>query len=177
MDVCEGKVPKEILSLFTSDIGSGEFFSYVGNLVSVEQALAVLGILSPDFIEHEDHVFWRANASADISRGLRLAGLKITEAGQSQPSAQRIDVERYQNNFSVSQFFSKWEDTAENLVSSVSLTEKDYRLCHIFAQQLARYWKMALFECFPHRAFEFEVADDLLDEYGVCLTFWQPELR
>ncbi|NLS19408.1 hypothetical protein HGP16_22985 [Rhizobium sp. P40RR-XXII] len=175
MDVYKGKISKEILGLFTSGTGSDEFFSYVGNLVSVEQALAVFGILSPDFIEHENHVFWRAKASADATSGLRLVGLMVTETGQLQPSSQRIDVERYQNNFSVSQFFSKWEDTSENSVSRVGLTDKDYQLCHVFAQQLVRYWKIALFECFPHRTFEFEVADDLLDEYGVCLTFWQPE--
>lgn len=29
----QGSIPKESLNLFVSDIDSGEFFSYVGNLV------------------------------------------------------------------------------------------------------------------------------------------------
>lgn len=53
------------------------------------------------------------------------------------------------------------------------LSEQDYRLCHIFAEQITRYWKDALLDCFPEKIFQFEIADDLLDEYGVCLTFWQ----
>lgn len=33
MKSCQGNIPQDSLSLFASDIGSGEFFSYVGNLV------------------------------------------------------------------------------------------------------------------------------------------------
>jgi hypothetical protein len=55
----------------------------------------------------------------------------------------------------------------------VGLSEEDYRLCHLFAEQITRYWKRALSDSFPEKVFQFEIADDLLDEYGVCLTFWQ----
>ncbi|WP_231987733.1 hypothetical protein [Pseudomonas thivervalensis] len=55
----------------------------------------------------------------------------------------------------------------------VGLAEEDYRLCHLFAKQIAKYWSDALSDCFPDKVFQFETADDLLDEYGVCLTFWQ----
>jgi len=36
MKVYQGNISKESLSLFVSDIGSGNFFSYVGHLVSLE---------------------------------------------------------------------------------------------------------------------------------------------
>lgn len=55
----------------------------------------------------------------------------------------------------------------------MGLSEEDYRLCHLFAEQITRYWKRALSDAFPEKVFQFEIADDLLDEYGVCLTFWQ----
>ncbi|MEE4078925.1 MULTISPECIES: hypothetical protein [Pseudomonas syringae group] len=55
-------ISKHSLSLFVSDIGSGEFFSYVGHLVSLEQAISVLGLLSPDFIDVNGHIFWLPNA-------------------------------------------------------------------------------------------------------------------
>lgn len=61
MKSCQGNISQDSLNLFASDIGSGEFFSYVGNLVSLEQAISV-GLLSPDFIELEGHVFWLPNA-------------------------------------------------------------------------------------------------------------------
>jgi hypothetical protein len=64
----------------------------------------------------------------------------------------------------------RWADQS---VFKVGLSEADYRLAHLFAQQVTKYWTRALSECFPEKVFQFEIADDLFDEYGVYLTFWQ----
>ncbi|MBH3308755.1 MULTISPECIES: hypothetical protein [Pseudomonas] len=173
MKAYQGCISKDSLNLFASDIGVGEFFSYVGNLVSLEQAISVLGLLSPDFVEVDGHVFWLPNAQQYDSQKKCLKGLVETEAGALEQSTSRKDVERYRNIFSINQFFSKWEDSPNRPVFKVGLSEEDYRLCHLFAEQIARYWKRALSDCFPEKVFQFEIADDLLDEYGVCLTFWQ----
>lgn len=167
-----GSVPKGILSSFVSNIGAGEFFTQAGNLVSVEQAIAVLGVLSPDFVEREGHVFWIPNAQDYVAENFPLIGLR-TEAGKLQKSTSLSDVERYRNNLSVSQFFSAWEDVPDRPVFKVGLSKEDYEMCHVFADELARYWRGALAKHFPDRSFEFEVGDDLLDEFGVCLTFCQ----
>lgn len=174
MKVYQGNMPKETLNLFVSDIGSGEFFSYVGHLVSLEQAVSVIGLLSPDFIEVDGHVFWLPNAHQYDSQKFHLKGLVETESGILEQSELRKDVERYRNIFSINQFFSKWEGAPGRPVFKVGLSEEDYRLCHLFAEQIARYWGRALSDSFPEKVFQFEIADDLLDEYGVCLTFWQP---
>lgn len=173
MKIYQGSISKESLNLFVSDIGSGEFFSYVGRLVSLEQAISVLGLLSPDFIEFDGHVFWLPNAQQYEPQKKYLKGLVETEADVLEQSASRRDVERYRNIFSINQFFSKWEDAPNRPVFKVGLSEEDYRLCHLFAEQITRYWRRALSDCFPEKVFQFEIADDLLDEYGVCLTFWQ----
>nr|WP_314568198.1 hypothetical protein [uncultured Pseudomonas sp.] len=169
----QGNISKESLNLFVSDIGSGEFFSYVGSSVSLEQAVAVLGLLSPDFIESDGHVFWLPNAQQYDPQKFSLMGLVETRAGVCEKSVSRRDIERYRNIFPISQFFTKWEDTSSRPILKVGLSEEDYRLCHLFAEQIVRYWARALSEYFPEKVFQFEVADDLLDEYGVCLTFWQ----
>jgi hypothetical protein len=173
MKVYQGNISKESLNLFVSDIGSGEFFSYVGHLVSLEQAISVLGLLSPDFIEVDGHIFWLPNAQQYDPQKFHLKGLVETESSVLEQSVSRRDVERYRNIFSVNQFFSKWEDSPGRPAVKVGLSEEDYRLCHLFAEQITRYWKYALSDTFPDKAFQFEIADDLLDEYGVCLTFWQ----
>jgi len=173
MKGCQGGISKHSLNMFASDIGSGEFFSYVGNLVSLEQAIAVLGLLSPDFIERDGHVFWLPNIQQYDPQKFPLIGLVETGAGELKQSVSRKDVERYRNNFPISQFFLKWESSSGRPVFKVGLSEEDYCLCHIFAEQLKKYWGGALSDCFPGRVFQFEIADDLLDEYGVCLTFWQ----
>lgn len=172
--IYQGNIPKEMLNLFVSDIGSREFFSYVGNLVSLEQAVSVLGLLSPDFIEVDGHIFWLPSAQQYKPQKFHLKGLVETESGMLEQSASRRDVERYRNIFSINQFFSKWEGAPGRPIFKVGLSEEDYRLCHLFAEQIAIYWGRALSESFPEKVFQFEIADDLLDEYGVCLTFWQP---
>ncbi|MCG8296601.1 hypothetical protein [Pseudomonas entomophila] len=176
MKIYQGNISKDSLSLFASNIGSGEFFSYVGHLVSLEQAISVLGLLSPDFVEVDGHVFWLPSAQQYESQKKLLKGLVESETGVLEQSTLRRDVERYRNIFSINQFFSKWEDAPARPVFKVGLSEEDYRLCHLFAEQVARYWKRALSDCFPEKVFQFEIADDLLDEYGVCLTFWQLQL-
>ena len=174
MKVYQGNISKESMSLFVSDIGSGEFFSYVGHSVSLEQAISVLGLLSPDIIEVDGYVFWLPNAQQYDAQKNHLKGLVETESGVLEQSASRRDVERYRNIFSINQFFSKWEDAPGRPVFKVGLSAEDYRLCHLFAEQITRYWGRALSDAFPEKVFQFEIADDLLDEYGVCLTFWQP---
>ncbi|WLH37894.1 hypothetical protein PSH79_11535 [Pseudomonas sp. FP2196] len=174
MKIYQGNIPKESLNLFVSDIGASEFFSYVGNLVSLEQAISVIGLLSPDFIEVEGHVFWLPDAQQYDPQKFHLKGLVETESSVLEQSTTRREVERYRNIFSINQFFSKWEDAPGRPVFKVGLSEEDYRLCHLFAEQITRYWSRALSDSFPEREFQFEIADDLLDEYGVCLTFWQP---
>ncbi|WP_434677054.1 hypothetical protein J3P77_13010 [Pseudomonas sp. R1-18] len=173
MKSCQGGVSKDLLKLFASDIGSGEFFSYAGNLVSLEQSISVLGLLSPDFIELDGHVFWLPNAQQYDPKNFPMTGLVEAEVGVLEQSASRRDVERYKNIFSINQFFSRWEDAPGRAIFKVGLSEEDYRLCHVFAEQIARYWRIALSDCFPEKVFQFEISDDLLDEYGVCLTFWQ----
>jgi hypothetical protein len=173
MKVYQGHISKESLNLFVSGVGSGEFFSYVGNLVSLEQAISVAGVLSPDFIEVEGHVFWLPDAQQYDPQKFRLKGLVESESGVMEQSTSRRDVERYRNVFSISQFFSKWEDAPGRPIFRVGLSEEDYRLCRLFAEQISRYWRRALSDSFPEKVFQFEIADDLLDEYGVCLTFWQ----
>ena len=104
MKIFKGIITKESLNLFASNIGSEEFFSYVGNLVSLEQTISVLGLLSPDFIEFEGHVFWLPNAEQFDTQKFSSKGLVEIEAGVLEKSALRRDVERYRNNFSINQW-------------------------------------------------------------------------
>ena len=164
---------KKKMRLFSSDIGATEYFSYVGNTVSVEKAIAVMAILTPDFVERDGCIFWVPNAEEYDVVKFPMKGYQRDASGELVASDHRQDIERYRNNFAISQFFSRWEKESERSVLMVQAGEKDHELCHIFALHIERYWRIALSESFPERSFEFEIADNLLDEYGVCLTFWQ----
>ncbi|MBS6739893.1 MAG: hypothetical protein KH310_17640 [Enterobacteriaceae bacterium] len=99
MKVYQGNISKESLGLFVSDIGAGEFFSYVGHLVSLEQAISVLGLLSPDFIEIQGHIFWLPNAQQYDPKRFHLLGLVESKSSVLVQSTSRRDVERYRNIF------------------------------------------------------------------------------
>lgn len=165
--------PKELMRLYASDIGAHDYFSYVSNIVSIEKSLAVLAILEPDFVQRAGCIFWRANADEYDEKKYPMIGMKLDPQKKLVRSDDRQDIERYRNNFAISQFFHQWEDCPDRSVFAVDLSEEDYKLCHFFAEKIRYYWGKALEENFPNRTFEFEIADDLLDEYGVCLTFWQ----
>lgn len=168
-------IPKDCMRLFSSDIGVSEYFSYVGNMVTLEQAISVTAIMFPDFIEREGCVFWRPNVDEYDPKKFPMKGFKNDSHGNLCVSFERRDIERYCNNFPVSQFFHKWEDYPDKIGFKVDLGEEDYKLCHVFAGQIVKYWRIALFDCFPYKNFEFEISDNILDEYGVCLTFWQSD--
>lgn len=173
MNIFKRGLPKNLMRGFVSDIGASEFFTYVGNTVTIEKALASIALLSPDFVEKDGCIFWSANADEYDPRKYPMHGLKKDARGQYVTSQERADIERYRNNFSVSQFFSRWEDSPERSVFCVDLSKEDYELCHAFATRIAKHWNVELLECFPEKRFLFEVTDNLLDEYGVCITFWQ----
>ncbi|MGV2982015.1 hypothetical protein ACERNI_17745 [Camelimonas sp. ID_303_24] len=173
MKIFHSDVPREFLGFFSPDFGSNDFFSYAGNSVTIEQAISILGVLSPDFIERDGHIFWCSNAQDYVSERNHLVALTRTASGELERSLVRADVERYANNFSVSQLFSKWSDAPSALVVKIDLSELEYKLCSFFANQLAKAWKEKLMLNFPDRKFKFEIGDDILDEYGVCVTFWQ----
>lgn len=127
MKVFQGNISKESLSLFVSNIGSGEFFSYVGSLVSLEQAISVLGLLSPDFIEVNGHIFWLPNAHQYDPQRFNLSELVEDESSVLEPSTSRRDVERYKNIFSINQFFSKWEGAPGRPIFKVGLSEDGHK--------------------------------------------------
>lgn len=95
----------------------------VVSLVSLDQAISVLGLLSPDFIEINGQTFWLSNAQQYDPQKFHLSGLVETESSVLEQSTSRRDVERYKNIFSISQFFSKWEDAPGRPVFKVGLSE------------------------------------------------------
>lgn len=110
------------LGLFSSNVGYGDFFTYVGNRVSLEQAIAVFGLLSPDFIERDDHIFWHPNIETYAPEKFPLVGFRRSASGELEKSYARTDVERYRDNFLVSQLFSKWEDGPDEMASMVDIS-------------------------------------------------------
>jgi hypothetical protein len=109
MKIYKGILDKKIINKFESECGMNEYFTYVGNFLNIENVISVYGILNPDFIEKEDHIFWSAFAKDSDKNEYPLDGFSDYEKNIYKSSSNRIDVERYHNNFPITNFFSRWE--------------------------------------------------------------------
>ena len=153
----------EVLNNFTSGHEAVDFFDFVSNFVSLEACISVVGILYPAFSEEKHCVYWYSKTD----KGRLLYEGKFP-TGYDSPK----EVERYRNNFNLSEFFRCWEKPSEKYTKK-AIEDADAELLAFFAEQLSQAWLARLKELFPDREFEFEIGMDILDEAGFCMTFSQ----
>lgn len=139
---------------FPSGTAAATFGDWVANHVGLEQVLGLAGFLAPEFVEVEGHLFWDRQVGEDLDKLEELS----TPFGSDSET-----VERYYNTVNLGEFLLVAADQA---VHREALVENFGRVLHHF-------WRLALSTRFPDRVYRFEVAQDLFDEEGLCLTFWQ----
>ncbi len=153
------KKMKEILSgeVFGWYPNRYPFKSYVNsvaNFVDINGVIAVAGLFSPEFIEYKDHIFLNENVDELLEKNIifpcPFGGDKKT-------------TERYYNLFNLEEFFILTADESSG----------DLRMVKKLGDLLLYFWSIKLKETFPNRRFRLEIAEDLYDEHGFCLTFWQ----
>ena len=165
MEKCHKGVDGKIMNLFSSATVNEDFFLYVSNKVTLEHALAVIGILTPIFFEKDGCVFWENSVTKQYKKG---------ENTYYFDGKNRKEIERYCNIFVSAGLFQKWEEKYDQSIPDEERYKNDIRLSLAFAQAIEKYWRIALKDCFPNKNFEFEISENgIEDEEGVCLTFWQ----
>jgi hypothetical protein len=148
-----GNLTTDIMLKFPSESAAATFPEWVANHVGLEQLLGLAGFLDPDFYEVKGHLFW------DRRIGERAGQIAlVTPFGNDAAT-----VERYFNTLNLAEFFLLAADEA---VHRVELVEA-------FGRVLQHFWSMALKTRFPKRTYRFEIASDVFNEEGLCLTFWQ----
>jgi hypothetical protein len=153
MKIHSGILATDIMSKFPSRTAAATFGDWVANHVGLEQVLGLAGFLAPEFIEVKGHLFWDRHVAEDMERAS-----PCTPFGNSPET-----VERYFNMVNLAEFFLL---AADDAVHRQELVES-------FGRVLQHFWSMALQAKFPDRVYRFEVAPNLFDEEGLCLTFWQ----
>ncbi len=143
----------ELMQLFPSGTAAPTFAEWVANHAGLEQILGVAGMLSPSFHEVQGIIVWDKHV-AD-----RIQEVELGTPFGDDPET----VERYFNTLNLAEFF---------LMAADEAVEQD-ALLDAFGRVLEHFWTLALRERFPERTFRFERADDLYNEEGPCLTFWQ----
>ncbi len=134
------------------------FRSYINsvmNFVDMNGVISVAGLFSPRLIEYKNHVFLAKN----VGNMLEKNTLFPCPCG----NGDRKTTERYYNLFNLEEFFIETADE----------TSDDLRMVKKFGNLLLYFWGIKLRESFPKRRFKFEIAEDLYDEHGFCITFWQ----
>ncbi len=150
-----GIIDPELVGKFPSGFPFRNFFPYVANLVSLEQFLAVAGVLAPSFLERDEHIFLLENCR-DFSGDPN----DLT----SPFGNDRKSVERWNNIKPMKELF-----TPEQRDPALDIDQ----LADEFMLVLKAFWSRRLAEVFPKREFEFEIGEDLLGEEGLCITFSQ----
>ena len=143
----------EIMALFPSGTAAPTFAEWVANHAGLEQVLGVAGMLSPSFYEVNGVVVWDKH----VAEQLQDAELTTPFGGDA------TTTERYFNVLNLAEFFLMSADEA------VERTE----LVRAFGSVVEHFWQLALVDRFPDRRFLFEIKEDLFNEEGLCLTFWQ----
>ena len=153
MKTHRGFLAPDIMLKFRSGTGAPTFPEWVANHVGLEQTLGLAGFLNPELYEVKGHVFWDRHVAE------RLEQMRPSTPYGNDPTT----VERYFNTLNLGEFFL--------LAADEAVHQQD--LVEAFGQVLREFWGMALRARFPDRRYCFEIASDLFDEEGPCLTFWQ----
>jgi hypothetical protein len=154
MKTHDGILMTEVMQRFPSGTAAASFGDWVANHVGLEQALGLAGFFAPEFVEVKGHTLWDRHVGEDLE--------KVAEPSTPFGSDPET-VERYYNIVNLAEFFLA---SADQAVHQEDLVEA-------FGRVLRHFWSAALRARFPDRTYSFEVARDLFDEEGLCLTFWQ----
>ena len=148
-----GVLTTDIMLKFPSGTAAATFSNWVANHVGLEQVLGLAGMLDPEFHEVKGHLFWHRRVAEHLER----VPLN-TPFGDDHAT-----VERYFNTINLAEFFLLSADQAVH----------QQELVEAFGRVLQHFWGTALRARFPDREYRFEIASDLFNEEGLCLTFWQ----
>lgn len=144
----------EIFEWYPNKYPFKSFINSVANFVDITGVISVAGLFLPEFIEHDKCIFFKENVEKKINEVKH-----ISSPYGDDPKA----IERYRNLFNLDEFFLFAADDACD----------DIRLVKKFGELLEYFWSRRLKELYPDKSFKFELAEDLYDEDGLCLTFWQ----
>ena len=146
---------EDIFDWYPNKYPSKSFIDSTMNFVDMNGVIAVAGLFIPEFIEYKDHIFLKENIEP------RLEKDKIFPCPYGY--VDKAEVERYYNLFNLEEFF----------ILTADETSRDLRMVKKLGGLLEYFWSRRLQELFPERKFNFEIKEDLYDEHGFCLTFWQ----
>lgn len=151
----KGTFGLDLIEKFPSGFPHKSFSAFIFNLVDVESAVSVAGIMFPELVEMDGHFFLKETCEA-------IGDDKILR--HSTYGTDRKTLERYRNLYAFDDIF--W-----------LLYEKgsDIELLMLqFAKTLVYAWEMHFKRMLPHITFEFEIAPNgLFDEDCICITFSQ----
>lgn len=124
---------------------------YASFFLDLERFIACAALLSPDFVEINGSVFLSGNLNLNKDDPLN-----------NRFGSDRKTLEIYNNIFCINEFFLN-ETTHEN----------NFLLRMEMGKILIHFWSIRLKELFFNRKFEFLLQENLMDEDGVCISFYE----
>lgn len=156
-ELYEGIIDKDIYQKF--DIQKGyDLYSHACNGCIIEDYIAIANILSPEFIEIENHIF-----IAELFEQRGQDAIETLEKLKSQFKNVKADVERWVNCRSIGDFF-KGQNSP--ILDDIVVLEQ---LCLILEDS----WEKQLRKFFPNRFFAIEYGMELMGELGLAITVYE----
>lgn len=154
MDKIDNILSDEIFEWYPNKYPFKSFINSVANFIDINGVISVAGLLSPQFVSYKNCIFLKENVEKKINEGSEIT---------SPYGHDFKTIERDNNLFNLDEFFLLAADDSCD----------DIRLVKKFGELLEYFWSRRLKELYSDKKFQFEIAEDLYDEDGLCLTFWQ----
>jgi hypothetical protein len=152
MEKRNGLLELKLLDTFSSGFPvENGYFGYISSCVGLEGTLACAAFFAPELIEYEGAILLASNIDNDV-------GNISTRFGSS-----KKQIEQYNNLVCLSEFFafSEGESTDDDL------------LMDEFGKVIVHYWTNHLKQVYPGKLFEFLLDENLFDEDGLCVSFFE----
>lgn len=153
MKFYEGNISNSLMSNYKSGTAVDSFSDWVANNANIEQFLSIAAMLDPTFYEVESRLFW----SQSIAKRVEDQGLR-SPVGDEPSLAQR-----YLNVLNLDEFF----------LLGYTESQEDEKLIAALASCVENHWDRSLQLRFPSRKHIVEVQENLFDESGLCVTFFE----
>lgn len=124
----------------------------------IDGLIAAAYLFCPQIIQVKDYIFikqfWNCSAEASIERICRL---------EEQYGNDKKSIEMSVNTWSIGDFF----------IGDSSEFMDNEKLLHQFGNAIVYFWQIRVRELFPEKEIIVELGNDLMGEFGLCITMYQ----
>lgn len=135
-----------------------DLLQYASGKSGIDGIILAAYLFCPDIIEVNGYIFLKEFWKCDEEKSLEM--IKILE---EQYSYDKKQIEMSVNSWSLGDFF----------IGCNSKLLDNEKVIRQFGETLVYFWKQRMVELFPERNIIVELGNELMGEYGLCITIYE----